>query len=70
MQHQKDKQQDEEWGATEHALVGAGVGLAGVGNSIALIGLSTGLAVLPISIVMGVVGGLVWWGVRTIAKKL
>jgi predicted lipid-binding transport protein (Tim44 family) len=66
-----NKQQKEtEWGATEHALIGGLVGGAGVGNSIALIGLSTGLAVLPISIVMGVVGGLVWWGVRTIAKKL
>ena len=69
MQHRKDKQQEEEWGAAEHALVGAGVGLAGVGNSIGLIGLATGLAALPISIVIGVVGGLVWWGVRTIAKK-
>jgi len=69
MQDRKDKQQ-EEWGATEHALVGAGVGLAGVGNSIGLIGLATGLAVLPISIVMGVVGGLAWWAVRAIAKKL
>lgn len=70
MQDQKDKHQEEKWGAAEHALIGGLVGGAGVGNSIGLIGLSTGLAVLPISIVMGVVGGLVWWAVRPIVKKL
>jgi hypothetical protein len=65
-----DNHQEEKWGAAQHALVGAGVGAAGVGNSIALVGLSTGLAVLPISIVVGVIGGLAWWGVRKIAEKL
>ena len=69
MQDRKDKQQEEEWGAAEHALIGGLVGGAGVGNSVALIGLSTGLAVLPISIVIGVVGGLAWWGIKTIAKE-
>ena len=66
----EQQQEDKPWGAVEHALVGAGVGAAGVGNSVALIGLSTGLAALPVSIVIGVVGGLAWWGVRAIAKKL
>jgi hypothetical protein len=48
------------WGAAEHALTGASVGAAGAGQSIALIGSSTGLAMLPLSIVVGVVGGLAW----------
>lgn len=61
--------QQEEWGAAEHALIGGLVGGAGVGNSIGLIGLSTGLAVLPIALVMGVAGGLVWWAVRKAAGK-
>jgi len=64
-----DEQQEEKWGATEHALVGAGVGAAGVGNSIGLIGLSAGLAVLPISIVMGALGGLAWWAAKKVAGK-
>ena len=59
----------EKWGATEHAILGAGVGVAGVGNSIALIGLSTGLAVLPLSIVVGAVGGLLWWAAGKLAGK-
>ena len=61
-------EQEEKWGAKEHALVGAGVGAAGVGNSIGLIGLSAGIAALPISIVIGVVGGLAWWGIKKIAE--
>jgi len=58
------------WGAAEHIVIGAGVGAAGVGNSIALIGLSTGLAVLPISLLIGAGGGLLWWAVKKIAKEL
>lgn len=64
-----NEHEDKEWGATEHAIVGAGVGAAGVGNSIGLIGLSTGLAVLPISIVVGALGGLVWWAAKKITEK-
>jgi len=64
-----DEEREEKWGAAEHALVGAGVGAAGVGNSIGLIGLSAGLAVLPVSIVAGAIGGLVWWAARKIAGK-
>jgi len=64
-----DQEQEEKWGAKEHALVGAGVGAAGVGNSIGLIGLSAGLAVLPISIVVGAIGGLAWWAVKSIGKE-
>ena len=63
-----EKQHEEKWGPKEHALVGAGVGAAGVGNSIGLIGLSAGIAALPISIVIGVVGGLAWWGIKKIAE--
>jgi hypothetical protein len=61
-------QEEKEWGAKEHALVGAGVGAAGVGNSVGLIGLSAGLAVLPISIVIGAIGGLAWWGIRKMSE--
>jgi hypothetical protein len=64
-----DEQREEKWGATEHALVGAGVGGAGVGSSIGLIGLSAGLAVLPVSIVAGAIGGLVWWAAKKVAGK-
>jgi len=64
-----DEQREEKWGAREHALVGAGIGAAGVGNSIGLIGLSAGMAVLPISIVAGALGGLVWWAAKKIAGK-
>lgn len=63
-------EEEKPWGAGEHALVGAGVGLAGVGNSIGLIGLSAGLAALPFSIFIGVAGGLAWWAARKIAKEL
>jgi hypothetical protein len=61
-------EQDEKWGATEHLLAGAGVGAAGVTNSIAFIGLSTGLTLLPLGIVVGLVGKLVWWGVTKIVE--
>jgi len=61
-------EQEEKWGAAEHAAVGAGVGAAGVGSSVGLIGLSVGIAALPISIVIGVVGGLAWWGIKKIAE--
>jgi hypothetical protein len=64
-----DEEREEKWGATEHALVGAGVGAAGVGNSIGLIGLSAGIAALPVSLVIGVAGGLLWWAVKKAAGK-
>jgi hypothetical protein len=64
-----EEQQEEKWGAKEHALVGAGVGAAGVGNSIGLIGLSAGLAALPISIVVGALGGLAWWTAKKLGEK-
>jgi hypothetical protein len=65
-----DKQhEDKDWGATEHAAVGAGVGAAGVGSSIGLIGLSAGIAALPVSIVAGAIGGLVWWVAKKAAGK-
>ncbi len=64
-----NQENDKKWGATEHALVGAGVGAAGIGNSIGLIGLSAGLAALPVSIVVGAVGGLVWWAAKKASGK-
>ncbi len=64
-----NEHEDKGWGAREHALVGAGIGAAGVGNSIGLIGLSAGMAVLPISLVAGALGGLVWWAAKKIAGK-
>jgi len=65
-----EKQPEEKpWGPVEYGLTGAGIGAAGVGSSIGLIGLSTGLAALPVSVVVGVVGGLAWWAVKTIASE-
>jgi hypothetical protein len=64
-----DEQHEEKWGATEHALVGAGVGAAGIGNSIGLIGLSAGIAALPVSLVVGAIGGLVWWATKKITEE-
>ena len=64
-----DNQDNEKWGAAEHVAVGAAIGGAGVGNSIGLIGLSAGLAALPVCLVMGALGGLVWWGAKKIAGK-
>jgi len=63
-----ERHQEETWGPAEHAAVGAGVGAAGVAQTVAMIGLS-GLAVLPVFVVLGAVGGLAWWGVRKIAEK-
>lgn len=64
-----DEERDEKWGAAEHVAVGAAIGGAGVGNSIGLIGLSAGLTVLPISIVIGAAGGLLWWAAKKMAGK-
>lgn len=64
-----EQHDDEKWGAAEHAAVGAAVGGAGVGNSIGLIGLSAGLAALPVSLVIGALGGLVWWGAKKLGEK-
>jgi len=63
-----DKNHEGDWGAAEHVAVGAGVGAAGVAQTVALIGLS-GLAALPVFIVVGAVGGLAWWGLRKIAEN-
>ena len=64
-----EEERKEKLSAAEHALIGAGVGAAGVGESIGLIGLSAGLAVLPVSIVAGAIGGLLWWATKKIAEK-
>ena len=64
-----NEQDDKKWGAAEHVAVGAAVGGAGVGNSIGLIGLSAGLAALPVCLVMGALGGLVWWGAKKLGEK-
>jgi hypothetical protein len=61
-------QNDEKWGATEHVAVGAGVGAAGVGTSAGLIGLTASIAALPLSIVIGAVGGLAWWGIKKLTE--
>jgi hypothetical protein len=58
--------ESDKMGPGGHALTGAGVGAAGAGSSIGLIGLSAGIAALPVSLVVGAVGGLIWWA----AKKL
>jgi hypothetical protein len=73
MRRQKEnimaQEKEEKWGAAEHVLTGAGVGAAGVGTSAGLIGLSASIAVLPISIVIGAVGGLAWWGIRKLTQE-
>lgn len=56
-----EKHQEEQWGPAQHAAMGAGVGAAGVAQSVAMIGLA-GLAVLPVFVVVGALGGLAWWG--------
>jgi hypothetical protein len=58
MENQKDT-------AAEHAAVGAGIGAAGVAQSVAIVGVSA-LPILPVFMVLGALGGLAWWG----AKKL
>jgi hypothetical protein len=63
-----EQQSQEKWGAAEHVAVGAGVGAAGVGTSAGLIGLSATIAVFPISIVIGAVGGLAWWGFKKLTE--
>jgi hypothetical protein len=63
-----DKNHEKDWGATEHAAIGAGVGAAGVAQSVALIGLAA-LPVLPVFIVVGALGGLAWWGAKKVAEK-
>ncbi len=63
-------QENSEPGAMEHALVGAGVGVAGTGTSIAIIGLSAALPLLPVFLAIGAAGGLAWWGAKAAAKKL
>jgi hypothetical protein len=62
-----DKNHKEDWSATEHAAIGAGVGAAGVAQTVALIGLAA-LPVLPVFIVIGAVGGLAWWGIQKISE--
>ena len=63
MQHTEEK-----WGPKSYAAVGAGVSLAGLGESAGFIGLSTTLALVPACLVVGVVGGLVWWGIKRVME--
>jgi hypothetical protein len=63
MQHNEEK-----WGPKAYAAVGAGVSLAGLGESAGFIGLSTTLSLIPACIVVGVIGGLVWWGIKSLAE--
>lgn len=55
--------ENEKPSATEKAVIGAGVGAAGVTGSVGIIGVATAVAALPISLVVGVIGGLIWWAV-------
>ncbi len=61
-------EEDKKWGASAHVIAGAGVGAAGVGSAAGLIGLSLSVAALPVSIVIGAVGGLAWWGIRKLTE--
>jgi hypothetical protein len=62
-------QQDEEkWGPKAYAVVGIGVSLAGLGESAGFIGLATTLSLIPACIVVGAIGGLVWWGIKSLAE--
>jgi hypothetical protein len=62
------KRDDEKWDARHYAAVGAGVSLAGLGESAGFIGLSTTLSLVPACIVVGVIGGLVWWGIKSLVE--
>ena len=42
--------------------------LAGLGESAGFIGLSTTLSLVPACIVVGAVGGLVWWGIKRLVE--
>jgi hypothetical protein len=59
---------DGKMGPGGYALTGAGVGAAGAGSSIGLIGLSAGVAALPVSLVVGAVGGLIWWATKKLGE--
>ncbi len=59
-----------QWSAKDYAVIGGLVGGAGVGNSAGFIGLSTTLTLLPFCVAAGVIGGLLWWGVRTVTKDI
>jgi hypothetical protein len=61
-----DDQQDKS-GPAEHALVGAGLGAAGVAQSAVFVGVSA-VAALPAFIVLGALGGLAWWGAKKLAE--
>jgi hypothetical protein len=39
-----------------------------VGTSAGLIGLTASIAALPISLVIGAVGGLAWWGIKKLTE--
>jgi hypothetical protein len=56
--------ENEKPNAAEHAAAGAGVGAAGVTTSVGIIGVSTAIAAPPFSLVIGAIGGLVWWGIK------
>ena len=55
--------------AADYALIGAGVGAAGVGNSAGLIGLATTLSLMPVCAVAGAILGLLLWGIKSLADK-
>lgn len=59
---------EEKWGPKAYAVVGAGVSLAGLSESAGFIGLATTLALVPACIVVGMIGGLIWWGVKSLAE--
>ena len=56
-------------GPSGYALTGAGVGAAGAGSVVSLMGLAAGVAVLPLSVAVGGIGGLLWWAVQSQESK-
>lgn len=58
---------EEKSGPGEHALIGAGIGAAGVAQTVAIVG-TAALPVLPVFLVIGAIGGLAWWGVKKLAE--
>jgi len=56
-------------GPGDYLLTGAGVGVAGAGSVVTLMGFAAGVAVLPVTLAVGVAGGLLWWAATSTSKK-
>ena len=65
-----ENNEKETLGPAEHIAIGAGLGAAGVAQSIAAVGVVAAIPLLPVFVVAGAAGGLVWWRWSNAIKKL